>query len=228
MPHAALALLLLAAPGDALVPGESPRTARRLGEIADKEKEARAKPSEQRWAEVVGELQAVLGSAGDDLVPAGDGDRLVPARWVCHARLAGLPPTALRLYRGRVEEQARKWLEQAKQDRDASVLRRVVEEAFCSRAAESALDLLGDLAFECGDFDEARRWWARLLTAEKGALPPAYPDPQGDPAAIRAKDLVAHWFGGGQAAPTEWRRALAEFRTKYPWAVGHLAGARGL
>src|SRR5437764_6943998 len=93
-------LLLLTPPSLALardkpeVLGESGRTARRLQEIAEKETMARAKPTEERWTEVVDELQALLTSAGSDLVPAEDG-RCVPARWVCHARLAGLPSEVL-------------------------------------------------------------------------------------------------------------------------------------
>src|SRR4051794_19539430 len=82
--------------------GESSRTARRLQEIAEKEKAARAKPSDERWAELIDELQALLASAGNDLVPTDD-DHSVPARWLCHARIAALPVEALRLYRLRVE-----------------------------------------------------------------------------------------------------------------------------
>src|SRR5437868_7034214 len=81
--------------------------------IAEKEKMARAKPSEERWAEVVDELQAVLTSAGSDLVPAEDG-RCVPVRWVCHARFAGLPKEVLARYRVRIERQAQQWLEQGR------------------------------------------------------------------------------------------------------------------
>ena len=84
---AVLVLLLLPAAGRpapgrerAEVLGENDRTGRRLQEIADKEKAAREKPSEERWAEVVDELQGLLGSAGNDLVSAEDG-RCVPARW---------------------------------------------------------------------------------------------------------------------------------------------------
>src|SRR5438093_8850734 len=111
-----LAILLLLLVPSSLVPardkpevlGESGRTARRLQEIADKEKMARDKPSEERWTEVVDELQALLTSAGSDLVPTEDG-RCVPVRWVCHARLAGLPKAVLARYRLRIERQAQQW-----------------------------------------------------------------------------------------------------------------------
>ena len=41
-------------------------------------------------------------------------------------------------------------------------LARVVDDAFISNAGASALDLLGDLAFERGQPVEARRWWQLL------------------------------------------------------------------
>src|SRR5262245_6652959 len=144
-----LLVLATASPGadKPEVLGESGRTARRLQEIADKEKATREKPSEERWAEVVDELNALLASAGNDLVVVENG-RCVPARWICHARLAALPPEVRARYRLRIERQAQKWLEQGKRERDPAALRQVIDEAFCSRAAEAALDLLGDLAFE--------------------------------------------------------------------------------
>src|SRR5438093_1486788 len=76
----------------------------------------------------------------------------------------------------------------------------VADEAFCSRPAERALDLLGDLAFERGDFDEAESWW-RLLVPPAGVKPDAkddlaYPDPRGDRALIRAKQFLARLFRG--------------------------------
>ncbi|MBI1914409.1 MAG: hypothetical protein HYS12_06670, partial [Planctomycetes bacterium] len=223
-------LLLLVPPGPVLardkpeVLGESNRTARRLQEIADKEKLAREKPSEERWAEVVDELQALLASAGSDLVPAEDG-RCVPARWVCHARLARLPKDVLARYRVRIERQAQKWLEQGRREREAVVLRRVVDETFCSRAAETALDLLGDLAFEDGQFEKAESWWGQLVPLEpdqdqphREGNPPVYPDPQLDVARTRAKQLLARWFAQGHARPAEWRRLLEDFRKRYPRA----------
>jgi outer membrane protein assembly factor BamB len=234
-------LLLLVPSGTILgfdkaeVLGENRRTARRLVEIADKEKLARDKPNAERWADVVDELQAVLASAGNELVAAEDG-RCVPARWSCHARLAGLPKEVLARYRRRIERQAEKWLEQGRRERDAVVLRRVVEEAFCSRSAETALDLLGDLAFEKGQFEQAESWWGQLVPLEpsdkappqREGGPPLYPDPQVDAARTRAKQLLARWFGQGHARPTEWRRLLDDFRKRHPRAEGHLAGERGL
>ena len=125
-----------------LLSGESSRTARRLA-AADK------LVSQEKWADAIEEYQRILAEASNDLVPI-DGRHDLAARRLCHLRIAALPPSALRTYRSRVDTQAKKLLDQAKAGYDAVLLRRIVEESFCSRPAEQAIDSLGDLAFERG------------------------------------------------------------------------------
>jgi outer membrane protein assembly factor BamB len=205
------------------VPGESRTTARRLEEV-------RRRLGAREWTEALDELQNILDTAGNDLV-AVTPLHLVEARRLVQQELARLPAEALRQYRGRVETRARKLLDQGKSERSTRHLQRVVEEAFASRAAESALDLLGDLAFERGDFDEAARWWTVLLPAapvkEKtpGVAPLTYPDSQLDPARTQAKVLLAHWFGSRREG---WAEELKAYREKYPKAEGKLGGRTGL
>jgi outer membrane protein assembly factor BamB len=218
-------------------PGESTATARRL-DAADQ------LAADKQYAAAAQEYARILEEAGDDLVPVGD--RLsVAARHLCHLRLAALLPDALRPYRTRVDPQAKKWLDQGAADRDPIPLQRVVEEAFCSRPAEAALDLLGDLAFERGRFHQAERWWRMLAlpaseAAARAKQPPAppwsraraelpdlellYPDPQTDVARARAKQVLALLFlGESDAAKAE----LEAFRAMHPAAEGHLAGRKG-
>ena len=198
---AAVALALLWAPAwadeappAAAFPAESKPTAGRIDEI-------RKLIAAHKWPDAVEQIQSVLTASGDDLAPV-DANRSVSCRRLCHSLLASLPPDALRSYRDGADGQARKWLEQATATRDARLLRRVVDEAFCSRPGEKALDLLGDLAFERGDFAEAEHWWTLLIppAAAKGEAPPAftlfYPDPQTDPARTHAKLLLARLFRG--------------------------------
>jgi outer membrane protein assembly factor BamB len=241
-PLSAVVLLLLTAgalPAADLsrmpLPGESAATGRRL-DAADK----LAADKDYAAAE---EYARLLEQAGDDLVAVSEHVSL-PVRRLCHLRLAALPPEALRPYRTRVDAQARKWLEQGAADRDVWPLQRIVDEAFCSRATDAALDLLGDLAFERGRFHEAVRWWRMIaLPASEAAvrvrhpppppwsragLPPhldlLYPDPQVDVARVRAEQILAALFlGEAQAARAE----LAAFRALHPRAEGHLAGRRG-
>ena len=255
----ALLLLLSAAPalgadppaGRAELPGEVPQTARRI-EAADRTARCLGASAAglggtpagplltatsllaPRWAAAVEEYQRILTEVGDDLAAVGP-DRSVQARWLCHQRIASLPPDALRLYRLRADGPARKWLEGGIAGRDPKLLRRVVEEAFCSRSGDQALDLLGDLAFERGRFEEASQWWrllARPAAEAAGLTPPVpgllFPDPQVDVARVRAKLLLARLYAlEGQARGPTLEAELRAFRGLHPKAAGRLAGRDG-
>jgi outer membrane protein assembly factor BamB len=214
------------------LPGESANTARRLA-AADKLAE------QKHPAEAVEEYERILTETGDDLVALSP-RHCVQVRWLCHLRLAALAPADLRLYRQRADAKAKKWFEEGKTARDARLLRRVVDEAFCSRYGDKALDLLGDLAFERGRFDEAERWW-RLLTPpayqaarpkpnDKKAPPTiddlVFPDPQVDGARVRAKQLLARIFRG-DGESTRLQEDLKTFRALHSKAEGRFAGRTG-
>jgi outer membrane protein assembly factor BamB len=203
--------------------GESPRTARRIA-AADQ------LAAQKKWVEAAEEYQRILTDSGDDLVPLNT-RHFLQARRLCHARLAALPLAALRPYRTRVDVQAKKWLDQGKADRDPGPLRRLVDEAFCSRFTDRALDLLGDLAFERGEFEEAERWWRMLSVptsrrGEAGMTKDAllFPDPEVDVARVQAKQILARLFRGERDGLWEDWEA---FRSLYPNAAGHLAGRDG-
>lgn len=195
--------------------------------FGDLEKEARELLAKKDYSAAIEKLQALVDELGERLVPLGaNRDTLVSVRRLCHLQFASLPPEALRLYRNRVDPQARVWLEQGTARRDPAPLLRLLEEAFCSRPGEQALDLLGDLAFERGCFDEAERWWRMLLPAEKklSGLDLLYPDPQADLALVRAKLLLARLFRGNVET---WSDELASFRKLHPDVEGLLAGRKG-
>jgi outer membrane protein assembly factor BamB len=224
-----LSVLVLLAPArgdeptDVKFPGESRPIALRLDT-------ARKRLDEQKWPEAIDELQAILHTAGDDLVPVTP-THSVQARRLCQIQIASLPPAALRLYRQRYDTQARKKLEPAQAARDVPQLRKIVDEMFGTRAAEKAIDLLGDLAFERGRFDEAEEWWrllapvpdARRDQARRG-LALVYPDPTLDPARLQAKQLLARLFHG---PGREWAVELDNFRRRHGRAEGALAGCKG-
>jgi len=207
--------------------GESRAAALRLAE-------ARKRLDERKWSEAIEELQSILNSAGNDLVAISP-NHSVRAGRLCQIQLASLPADALRLYRQRYESQAHKKLQQAQAERDVSQLRKLVEDAFCTRAAEKAIDLLGDLAFERGRFEEAEEWW-RLLAPLPDARSPAspqrqqsdlslvYPDLRLDPARVQAKQLLARLF---QGEDSEWMTALEVYRQTHAQAEGTLAGRKG-
>jgi outer membrane protein assembly factor BamB len=200
--------------------GESPRMARRI--VA-----AEKLVVERKWTEAVDEFQRIIREANDDLVPL-DSRHLVQAGRLCHIRIAALPGPALQLYRGRVDGQAKRWLEEGTQKRDVELLKRIPEEVFASSFTDRALDLLGDLALERGEFEEAERWWKMLSpSASENALAKdrlVFPDPHVDIARVRAKRILALLFQGEQ------RDAAVEFnafRKLHADAKGFLAGQDG-
>ena len=100
-----------------------------------------------------------------------------------------------------------------------------MEEAFLTRSAEKALDALGDLAFERGDFAEAEQWW-RTLTPLQTPAPDRdlfFPDPEIDAGRTRAKQLLGRLFRGDLG----WDDALRAYRKLHADTAGKLAGRDG-
>jgi outer membrane protein assembly factor BamB/tetratricopeptide (TPR) repeat protein len=234
-----------------VLPGESLAVGRRLA-AADK------LVAQKKWTVALDEYQRILEEAGDVLVPE-DGKRrrhCVQARRLCQLRMAALfrdavvGPGLLRGYRDRVDPAAQKWLRQGTEERNLRLLRRVVDDSFCSRSAEAALEVLGDLTFERGDFEEAGHWW-RLLAVpaseekqrgssdkpkakpQKPVVKPldprssilVFPDPQPERVArVRAKQIIARLFLGDREGVALEMKA---FRAVHSRAAGELAGSRG-
>ncbi|HLW68218.1 MAG TPA: PQQ-binding-like beta-propeller repeat protein, partial [Gemmataceae bacterium] len=230
-----LALALLAAPLGAQPP-ELPKS---VGTLPGEEQRTRddlnsaAKLADsQRYDEAIRRYQQILAESGDMLVPV-DANRSLPARWIVHQRLATLPPEALKLYRTKADDSARKWLEQGIAQRDARLLEQVVGEAFCSAPAEQALQLLGDMALERGEFEAAQRWW-RMLAPPASAVknPPKhattfqllYPDSNDKGALAQAKQILALALQGAKESAVA---ELKAFRELHLSAEGYLAGRKG-
>ena len=155
-----------------------------------------------QWAEAIDIYQRVIQQFGDKVArlpkddPAGDptGESIlyVDLRHFCQRRLAALPPEALAIYRRRVDIQADRWFKQGAAERDRSLLRRIVEQDYCSSWGDDALDLLGDLAFQDGRFDEALALYRQLVldgdAPDRSGL--VYPDPSVDIAARRREETA--------------------------------------
>jgi outer membrane protein assembly factor BamB len=196
--------------------GESSRTARQF-------EEADGLARQGRWDDAVGLYLRLLDNAGDDFVADDvDPDHLVSARRLVARRIVARAEL-LAPYRERVEGRAKRLLDQGGRARDEALLARVVDDYFCSRSAGAALQMLGDLACERGDFDAARRYW-RLLTPSDSPADLRYPEPEGEPAIAGAKAVLARLLAGQSSEAVA---ELTVFRDKYPDAAGHLAGRDG-
>jgi outer membrane protein assembly factor BamB len=237
-----LASVLLLLPAAAQAPGADEQFRKILlpGEARDLLGRLRAADAlirKKAYAEGIDEYLRLIEENGDELVPEeaphegiASTRRSVQLRRLCHARIAVSPPAALRHYRARVDPRARRWLKEGTDAHDTKALRRVVDEAFCSRFADQAFDLLGDLAFEKGNFAEARGWWRLLALPASDAAPAEpwalrFPDPQVDVARVRAKQVIALLFEGELRQA---REELEVFRKLHGQVSGQLAGRKGI
>jgi outer membrane protein assembly factor BamB len=146
-------------------------------------------------------------------------------------RLADMPAVTLAHYRRRVDGEAKQLLALSRKNWDIAPLRQLVDELFCSGSTPEALDLLGDLAFERGDFDEACAWWRlyaplpRDGTADE-SLTLRWPGTARlDAARVQAKQILALAFAGSLVQAQD---ELARFHRRFPEARGRLAGRDGL
>ncbi|HEV3235814.1 MAG TPA: PQQ-binding-like beta-propeller repeat protein, partial [Gemmataceae bacterium] len=143
---------------------------------------------------------------------------------------------ALKIYRSRVDGQAKKLFDEGMANHDVAALKRLIKEAFCSKYGDEALDLLGDLAFERGRFEEARRWWSMIILPASEPLTELpkqeqpksilllFPNPQKNLAHIRAKQLLSLVFMGDKA---QFHKEMLSFKEIHGKAEGSFAGKKG-
>lgn len=204
----------LPAPDPATLRGESVQTRKRLAEA--EQKLLAGKP-----ADAADDLQRIMDECPDDLITV-DGQQFQTARWVAHSLLARLPPEALKAYQDRIDQPAKKLLDQAKRDRNPQPLWQLLDWYFVSRPADEALLLLGDLLFERGEFRTAETIWRRLLPNANADI--VYPNSKAEPTLVRARIALAVIF---QNDPARAKAEVAAFKEKYPTATGTLAGKTG-
>jgi len=195
--------------------------------------------AQKQWDSAIELYQRVIDQHGEVLTAIKDvpGDPETPEGFALYVnvrddaqrRLSKLPVEALRLYRGRVDGEARHWYERGRDRLDPDALRRVVDQFFCSSWGDEATELLADLAYQDGRFDEAIALYRRLLPdlereAADGQVPGLrHPDPDVEPARILAKIALCRSIAGRPPTTEE----LGQFRERFPDAVGELAGRDG-
>jgi len=170
---------------------------------------------QRKWGEALDVLERVIDRFPDSVYPL-DAYRYISLRDYCHRRIAQLPPEGLALYRRRVDVAMDARFAKARAQRDVDALERLVDEGLCASVGDDTLDLLGELAFERGEFHVAREYWRRILEV--------YPDPSVDRAWVQAKATLCLMAMGRLA---EAKLALADLAKHHPQARGRLAGREG-
>ncbi|MCI0376303.1 MAG: PQQ-binding-like beta-propeller repeat protein [Gemmataceae bacterium] len=197
---------------------------------------AQSIPSLEKWEKALDEYLSLMHEEGETLVPAGllSKSSSVPppsvqVRRLVQERLCTMPASARRIYERRVEVRAKKLLQEGIGERRPRPLLQLVDEMFSSSVTDQALDCLGDLAFERGDFQDALSWWRRLapLPSESSNTRLAqlsHPNSTVPTSVTQAKEILALGFSGqlDQA-----RKELAVFRSIHAKSTGKLAGQNG-
>lgn len=169
------------------------------------------------------QLQRVMDTAGDELVPS-EQHRHLPARWVVQRLISQLPPAGLNIYRQRIDGQATKRVENAIKAPTNRELKRLLTDMFNCTATERAIIELARRAHERGDLAEAAHYWKMLLptpTPDDGEL--HFPKPQIPVAVVRARLIHLAMIQGDDTASAQ----VAKFRNDFPDATGLLAGQQG-
>ncbi len=162
-------------------------------------------------------------------------DRCVPGRVAARVLLRSLGAEGLAVYRQRVDPAAKARYAEARESGDRELLEQLVGDQFASSVTDDALWLLGELAFEDGDFVAAREAWRMLVPStafatspDEPVIPPAYevyPDPQFALADVRARLILCSIHSGELDRAG---RELARYRADHGEARGRLAGQDGL
>ncbi len=239
---ALLALLVscyaLAPPAAAQAPARNgPRFSPDDSEDAERQLQNAANQARnQQWSEAIDIYQRVIDRYGEKVVklPKGEPGR-GPRAGVraLRRRTPVLPPPHRRRCRRRhgssIVSGSIRWrsagFAEGARNAITALLRRVVDQAFCSSWGDDALELLGDLAFQDGRFGEALADYAQLVPDRPDdPFSLVHPDPSVDLARVAAKKWLC-LAASASIRPTP--ADLDAFARRYPGAKGGLAGRKG-
>jgi outer membrane protein assembly factor BamB len=158
-------------------------------------------------------LQALLNRPEQCFVPTEDPRRYVPLAAQVNQVIGQMPPEGLQLYRRQFDPQAERLFRAAEQAQDEGELRDLVRRFFHSSYGEQALNRLGAMLFDRGEFSQAALCWRDILrNCRESRL---------DRSTLLAKIAVGHHFAGERARAEE---AAGEVRQQYPSAKAVLGG----
>lgn len=188
---------------------------------------AKALLADRQWGEAIDTLVRVMEGHGHKLVGVTE-RRFVSVRDYCHLQLASLPPEALKLYRDRVDPQAKRLFEDGVSRRAARPLLDLLDRAFASSWGDNALNALGEMALESGDYASARAYWEKIIPVPPPAGAPStwlsVPDTELDLAGIRARLVLVSILEGSLGRA---RDELAQLVRLHPNARGRFGGRTG-
>ena len=181
---------------------------------------------DSQWSEAIEIYQRIIDQYGDKVAklprtnkgpahPIADEFLLfVDLRAYCHRAIATLPPEARVIYRNRMDSLAEALVPGKEQPGEmAPCFGPSSSWLSVARGAMTALELLGDMAFQEGRFGEALSMYRPLVPDQPvDAMGLTYPDPTVDLAQIAAKKLfVGLPPAKGSRLPRNWRLSTKVF-----------------
>lgn len=178
-------------------------------------RKARELIGKKEYAQAIEILVALLGRSDQPFVPTSDPRLYVSLGSRTSDVIGQLPPDGLKLYRRLYDPAAERIYSAAAKSMDTSALRKLIRRHRHTSHGEQALNLLGAIHFDRGEFSQAANRWRDILRTGR--------DEKIDPAVLLAKIAIAHHYGG------EARRAeavLAELAEKHPETEAVLGGRK--
>ena len=130
------------------------------------------------WEKAFRQLISLTESTRHIMAPLGDSSIYTPVRRSIQRRLLTLPPEGRRAFQQFYDAQAREMLSRARDhdqpgsDEQVQLAREVFELFLLTSSGDTAADLLGNLYFERGEFEQAQASWQAILDTHPGTSLP--------------------------------------------------------
>ena len=178
-------------------------------------RKARELVAKKEYAQAIEILVALLGRTDQPFVPTSDPRLYVSLASRTSDVIGQLPPDGLTLYRRLFDPKADRLYSDAAKGMDTAALRTLIRQYRHTSLGEKALNLLGAIHFDRGEFSQAASRWRDILRTGR--------DEKIDTPVLLAKMAIAHHYAGeGRRA----KQALAELSEKHPKAEAVLGGRK--
>ncbi len=183
------------------------------------------------YADAIDILQTLLDRPGHCFVPTEDPGRFVSLATRINETIGQLPTEGVELYRRMYDARAERLFSTAAERFDESALCDIIDRYRHTSYGNKALNLLGEVLFDRGEFSQAARCWREIIQSTD------YTDSKGEKSAVRlrsprlrsgrawraillAKVAVAHHFAGESVRSSEVMKVLAQRHSKAETAIG--------
>ena len=167
--------------------------------------------AQKDYAGAIEILQHLLDRRKQCFVPTEDPRRFISLSAKVNKVIGRLPPEGMELYRRLYNPKAERLLRTAAERLDESGLRDIVSRYLHTSYGDDALNLLGGILFDRGEFSQAAYYWGRIISTF---------DIKDGPVLL-AKIVISHHFAGEPARAAEAMKMLTE---RHPNARAVLGG----